>query len=79
MSQAVKQPCHLVDSHAGTFFWLFQSTRGQKEGPELVVQETNAASDLRRTLPLPLPVVQPELTETGKGNGSGKHGWPPGL
>lgn len=65
MRQAVKQPCHLVVPHAGAF-WLFQST-------------TNAANELTWKLPFPLPVVQSELKETGKGSGVSKHGWPPGL
>lgn len=54
----------------------FQNTRG--EGIELV-QETNAANDLTWKLPFPLPIVQSEIKESGRGNGVGKYGWPPGL
>lgn len=74
MSQAVKQPCHLVVPRAGTF-WVFQS-RGWEGG---VCEETNAANDLTWKLPFPLPVVQSDLEEIGKGNGVGKRGRPPGL
>lgn len=74
-SQAVKQLCHLVVPRAGTL-WQFKARGG--EGIELV-QETNAANDLTWKLLFPLPIVQSEMKETGKGNGVGKHGWPPGL